>query len=41
MESTKLEGKSYLYDNEDPQELLDKYAGKGKLEKVNGLQKKL
>ena len=34
MESTKLEGKSYLYDNEDPQELLDKYAGKGKLEKT-------
>lgn len=34
MESTKLEGKSYLYDSEDPQELLDKYAGKGKLEKT-------
>ncbi|MGN8987970.1 phage minor capsid protein, partial [Ligilactobacillus salivarius] len=33
MESTKLEGKSYLYDSEDPQKLLDKYAGKGKLNK--------
>ncbi|WP_195558364.1 phage minor capsid protein [Ligilactobacillus salivarius] len=33
MESTKLEGKSYLYDSEDPQELLDKYAGKGHINK--------
>ena len=33
MESTKLEGKSYLYDNKDTQELLDKYAGKGHINK--------
>lgn len=33
MGSTKLEGKSYLYDSEDPQELLDKYVGKGHINK--------
>lgn len=33
MESTKLEGKSYLYDSEDPQKLLDEYSGKGELNK--------
>lgn len=32
MESTHIEGKSYLYDNVDPQELLDKYSGKGELQ---------
>ncbi len=33
MESTRVEGKSYLYDNEDPQALLDEYAGKGRIKK--------
>lgn len=27
MESTKIKGKSYLYDTEDPQKLFDKYSG--------------
>ncbi len=33
MESTHLEGKSYLYDSEDPQKLLNQYSGTGKLER--------
>ncbi|MEY8662751.1 polymorphic toxin type 50 domain-containing protein [Ligilactobacillus faecis] len=28
MESTRIEGKSYLYDSEDPQALLDEYSGR-------------
>ncbi|WP_407366402.1 polymorphic toxin type 50 domain-containing protein [Limosilactobacillus oris] len=31
MESTAREGKSYLFDHEDPQKLLDKYTGHGSL----------
>lgn len=34
MESTKLPGKSYLFDNEDPQKLLEEYSGKGEVEKT-------
>lgn len=33
MESTRVEGKSYLYDSEDPQALLDEYSGKGNINK--------
>lgn len=33
IKSTHLEGKSYLYDDVDPQELLDKYSGKGTIRK--------
>lgn len=41
MESTRVEGKSYLYDNEDPQALMDKYAGKGNLNRTkNGFGNK-
>lgn len=41
IESTRVEGKSYLYDNEDPQALMDKYAGKGKLNRTkNGFGNK-
>ncbi len=32
MESTRLEGKSYLFDTENPQELLEKYSGTGRIE---------
>ena len=31
MGSTRKPGKSYLFDSEDPQELFDKYSGKGEL----------
>lgn len=34
IESTKINGKSYLFDSEDPQKLLDSYSGKGVLEKT-------
>lgn len=34
METTRVDGKSYLYDSEDPQKLLNEYAGKGKLNKT-------
>lgn len=34
MESTHKEGKSYIFDNEDPQELLEKYAGTEELVKT-------
>lgn len=34
MESTRKKGKSYLFDIEDPQKLLDKYAGTGELIKT-------
>ena len=41
IESTRVEGKSYLYDNEDPQVSMDKYAGKGKLNRTkNGFGNK-
>lgn len=41
IESTRVEGKSYLYDNEDPQALMDKYAGKDKLNRTkNGFGNK-
>lgn len=33
MESTHIAGKSYLYDSEDPQKLLDEYSGKGRIER--------
>lgn len=34
MESTKKDGKSYFYDDVDVQELFDKYAGTGKIERT-------
>lgn len=36
IESTKLERKSYLFDNVDPQSLFNKYAGTGIMETTNG-----
>lgn len=34
MESSRIEGKSYLYDTEDPQKLFDEYSGKGELNRL-------
>lgn len=35
IESTHAPGKSYLFDSENPQKLLDEYSGKGELELTN------
>ena len=39
IKSTALKGKSYLDDNIDPQELFDKYAGTGKIERTESGRK--